>query len=597
MKLWIGIGVLAALFAAAFIIIPMLSSSGDDAGEMVRHIALGSKIRGLDPQDIGDTTSSSVGSQIFETLYTYAYLKRPYEVIPLLADDMPTISDDQMTWTIPIRKGIRFADDPAFREGRGRELLAQDFVYSWKRMADLNNRSTNYSAVFAGYVVGLDEFRDYTANNNHVDYDREVEGLKALDSHTLQIKLTKPHNFLLYWLAHLPTAAVAREVVERYDSEIANHPVGTGPYILVGGYAGKSSFSMIRNPNFRGEHYPTEGEPGDKEAGFLDDAGKRIPFIDRVEWSIIEEDQPYWLNFLKGNIDSAGIPKDNFSQAITVDRELSPDLARKGISLNKFKDPSVYYYGFNMDDPVIGTNKPLRQAMSLAFNRQVYIDTFLNGRGELPKGPIPSMFPGYRTDKVNPYVAFDLDLAKAKLAEAEKIQGGPIPPMRLALGGTDTTVTQMGKFFRIQMKQIGLDVEVDYMTWPRFQEAQKTRSHQLFGLGWVADYPDAESFLLLFYSKNRSPGPNGTNYSNPEFDRLYEQAKGLPSLNDRIPLYQKMEDIVIEDCPWLITHYRLAFILHYDWLKNYKPNDFANGTLKYQRVDMALRKRRLKESE
>jgi len=550
---------------------------------MVRRAALGAKIRGLDPQDMGDTTSSSVGAKIFETLYTYAYLERPYKVIPMLADGMPEISEDGRKQTIRIKRGIYFADDPAFPEGRGRELTAEDFIYAWKRMADLNNRSTNYSSIFQGYVEGLDGFRDYTATTREVDYDWPVAGLNAPDPYTLEITLTRPHNFLLYWLAHLPTAPVAREVVERYGKDMVNHPVGTGPFILEGDYR-SNRFSMVRNTNYRDVKYPDRASSELKAMGLLKDAGRRIPFIDRIEWSIIKESQPHWLAFMAGEFDSAGIPKDNFDQVITSKKGLTAEMMAKGISLIKVEDPSIFYYGFNMNDPVVGKNKKLRQAMSMAFDRETYIDTFLNGRGSIPVGPIPPMIPGYQPEKENPYTRYDLDAARKFLAEAVEINGGPIPSLKLAMPGNDTTVRQMGEFFRIQMQRLGLEVEVDYMTWPKFQDATKTRSHQLFSLGWVADYPDAQNFLLLFYGPNRAPGPNSCNYSNPEFDALYETAVALPDLEERLPLYNRMEDIVIEDCPWLLSTYRVVYALYYDWLENYYPNDFIYGTMRFQKV-------------
>lgn len=595
MKIWLILGIISLVLIAAFISVPFLyrdRGGEEEGGEMVRRAAIGAKIRGLDPHDIGDTTSSAVAGQIFETLYNYRYLKRPYELMPLLAEKMPLINDDGREYIIKIKEGVFFSDDPAFPHGRGRELTAEDFIYAWKRMADLNNRSTNYSAIFQGYVMGLDEFRDYTATAEDVDYDRPVEGLKALDRYTIRIRLKKPHNFLLYWLAHLPTAPVAREVVEKYGKDVVNHPVGTGPFRLVGNFR-STRFALARNENFREMFYPFEGEPGDRENGLLRDAGRRIPFIDRVEYSVIEEDQPRWLAFLDGQIDGSGIPKDNFNQAITVDRKLSPEMKEKGIKLVKYEDPSVFYYGFNMDDPVVGENEPLRRAMSLTFDRKTYIETFLNGRGKIPTGPIPPMFPSFRPDKVNPYTRFDLKRAGELLKEAERLQGGAIPKLKLAMPGTDTTFRQMGEFFRVQMARIGLELEVDYMTWPKFQDATKTRSHQIFALGWMADYPDAQNFLLLFYGPNKSPGPNSCNYRNPEFDGLYKLAAALPRLEERIPLYHQMEDIVINDCPWILTVYPVVYGLYYQWLENYKPNDFSTGNLKYQRIDSALREKML----
>lgn len=596
MKIWLILGIISIILLAAFLSVPFYyrGGSGVDEGQvMIRRSALGAKIRGLDPQDIGDTTSSTVGAKIFETLYTYAYLERPYRVIPMLAESMPEVSADGKKQIIKIKQGIFFADDPAFPEGKGRELTAEDFIYAWKRMADLNNRSTNYSSIFQGYIEGLDEFREYTATTKKVDYDRPVAGLKALDPYTLEITLTRPHNFLLYWLAHLPTAPVAREVVEKYGKDVVNHPVGTGPFKLEGDYR-SNRFSMVKNENYRKVLYPDRISPELQGRGLLRDAGEPLPFIDRIEWSIIEESQPFWLAFMAGDIDAAGIPKDNFDQVITNKKGLTREMKEKGINLIKTEEPAVFFFGFNMDDPVVGNNKKLRQAMSMAFDRRTYIDTFRNGRGRIPVGPLPPMIPGYRPEKKNQYTRYDLFEAEKLLDEAIKINGGPIPVLKLAMPGNDTTVRQMGEFFRIQMQRLGLDIEVDYMTWPKFQDATKTRSHQLFALGWVADYPDAQNFLLLFYGPNRAPGPNSCNYSNPEFDELYEEAVALPELEGRLPYYHKMEDIVIEDCPWLLTFYPVMYGLYYDWLSNYYPHDFISDTVRFQKINTDLREEMLR---
>jgi len=595
-KFWAAYGVVCTVLLAAYLSVPFFyDRSGPPAAGSVRRAALASKIRGLDPQDIGDTTSAAVAGQIFETLYTYSYLERPYRLIPLLAADLPEVSPDGLALTLTIRPGIFFCDDPAFPGGQGRELTATDFIYAWMRMADLNNRSTNYAGIFQGYVKGLDEFRAASAAGP-ADYDGEIEGLEVLGRYTMRIKLNKPYPFLVYWLAHLPTAPVAREAVEFYGPELVNHPVGTGPYRLAGDFR-SNRFSLERNKNYRLETYPARGEDGDARAGLLADAGRRIPFIDRIEWSVIEEPQPRWLAFLDGQLDASGIPRDNFSEAITPGRELAGELRERDIRLLKFDDPSVFYYGFNMNDPVVGSNLPLRRAMSLAFDRETYIERFLNGRGRIPVGPIPPSFPSFRPEKENPWVRYDPEEARRLLAQAEEECGGPLPLLRVAVPGTDTTTRQGGEFFRVQMERIGLSVEMDYMTWPRFQDANRTGSHQIFALGWQADYPDAENFLFLFYGPNRSPGPNACNFSDPEFDRLYEQAVVLPLLEDRLPSYHRMEDIVIEQCPWLLLTYRVNYVLIHPWLENYKPNNFAEGTIKYQAVNDERRRAFYAEKE
>ena len=562
--------------------------------KMVRYMALAAKVRGMDPMDIGDVTSSSVASQIFECLYQYHYLKRPYELIPCLAGDFPKVSDDGLTYTFKLRQDVFFADDPCFTSsgGKGRQLLAQDFVYAWKRIANIKNTSKNWW-VFEDHIVGLDEFRDYTKQlgaGQKVDYNLPVEGLEAVDDFTLIIKLTKPWPQILYLLAHLPTAPVAHEAVEYYGKAIHNHPVGTGPYVLKDWKRG-SKITMVRSPNFRKELYPAEGAPGDEQAGLLKDADKRIPFIDEARWQVIEEDQPRWLIFMRGQIDASGIPKDFYDQAIGPGLEVTPEMKAKGIILRKFREPTTFWYGFNMEDPVVGTNKPLRQAMSMAINRAEYIEIFTNNRAELAQGPLPPLFKEFDPEIRNPNCQYNPKRARELLQEAVNVHGGPLPTLTISTPGTDTLARQMGEYITRSMEEVGLKIEIDYMDWPTFQDRVKTKSVQIFGMGWIADYPDPENFMQLFYSKNVSPGPNNFNYQNPAFDTLYEKAKAMPDSAQRVQLYRKMERMLQEDCPAIFTQHRVAFILHYDWLKNYKPGVFAYGLMRYHKIDLSAREK------
>ena len=562
----------------------------DAPGQKIRYSALGAKVRGVDPCDISDTTSSSIASQGYECLYQYHFLKRPYQLIPSLAESMPEISEDGLTYTVKLRKDVYFADDPCFPNGKGRQLVAGDFVYAWKRIANIKNLSKNWW-MFDGRIMGLDEFRDYTktVKQYEVDYSRPVEGLKTLDDFTLQIKLTRPWPQLRYIMAHLPTAPMAKEAVDYYKDNIINHIVGTGPFILKEWKRGHK-LVFARNPNFREEYYPTEGEPGDTEKGYLKDAGKRLPLIDGMVFTIIQESQPLWLMFLQGKIDASGIPKDFYSQAITNEHKLTPDLEKKGIGLIIQQDPNTFWFGFNMADPVVGKNLPLRRAMSCAWDRKEYIDIFINGRGIPAHGMFPPMFEAYQKDFKNPWTEYNLERAKELLKEAEKIHGGKMT-VTLSLAGNDTFFRQLGQYFRRSMARIGLDVKVDYMDWPTFQEKIKTKSLQLFSIGWVADYPDGENFLQTFYGPNESPGANNFNYKNTEFDELFKKISVMQPSPERLELYRKMERIACDDVPTIFNFHPIAFVPYYKYLENYKPNIFAWGTAKYSNINLELRKK------
>lgn len=594
-------GLMAVLMAVSVLTPGCGESSEGGAGEggeamLVTRGALSSKVRGMDPMDIGDTTSSATASSIFDCLYQYHYLKRPYELIPSLAADMPTVSEDGLTYTIKLRDDVYFHDDACFTEtgGKGRKLVAEDIIYSWKRIANIKNVSKNWW-IFDGRIKGFDEFREYTegvADKKDVDYSRPVEGLVVVDDLTLQITLNKPWPQVVYMMSHLPTAAVPREAVEHYGDEFINHPVGTGPYVLKEWRRG-SKIVFERNPTYREEFYPSEGEPGDKEAGLLDDAGKRLPLIDRVELTIIEEDQPRWYKFLEGSLDIGGIPKDNFNTAISPTRELTPDLTEKGVVLEVYKNPATYWYGFNMEDPLLGKNKALRQAMNLAIDRDDFLEKFMNNRGIAARGVLPPMIPGYDEEIKSPYTVYDPELAKDRLKEAEAFHGGPLPTIVLSMGGTDSTQRQMGQWFARSYENIGLKVEVEYMDWPSMQEKVKTKSAQMYSMGWVADIPDAENFMQLFYGPNGSPGPNNMNYKNAEVDALYDTISVMKDSPERNAIIREMQQKVVDDLPCVLTVHPVVFLLHFDWLNNYKPHVFGYGLTKYRNIDVELRRQRV----
>ena len=563
-----------------------------DAGEMVFYGPT-ARIRGFDPVKAGDVASAMAISKIYEGLLQYSYLERPYRVVPLLADGMPEVSDDGLTYTFRIRKGIFFQDDPCFVNtgGRGRELTAEDFVYSIKRVADVKNASTGYWA-FNDRIVGLDEFREASRSPEPTDYDLPVDGLQAIDRYTLRIRLKRPYPQLLWILAMHYAFAVPREAVEYYGSDFVNHPVGTGPYVLKS-WKRNYRVEFVRNPKWaetgRVELYPQKGEPDDVAAGLLEDAGRPVPFIDRIVQFVVSDASTSWLMFLTGQFAFSGISRDNWDAVITQSRELTPELKRKGIVLSKTPAMEIYYVGFNMDDPVVGPNKLLRQAMTCAFNTEEWI-RFYNNRITRPSGPLPPGVAGY-VEKASPY-PFDLERARELLAGAG-YPGGKDPEtgrrliLTLDLGSAESPeVRQSTELFIDFMRRLGIVIRPRYNNWPTFLERLERRQVQLYRLGWVADYPDAENFLQLFYGPNSSPGPNHSNYRNPEYDRLYEQMRTMPDCPERTRIIARMVDIIMEDCPWIFMSVPLEYLLRHRWLLNYKAHDFPYGMIKYYRIDV-----------
>lgn len=553
------------------------------------NLALGANVKGLDPVSVTDVYTNDVISNIYEPLLQYNYLKRPLVLEPSLAAALPTVSKDGLVHTFKIKQGAKFQDDKAFPDGKGRQVTSKDFIYAWKRMADPKNQSESFW-VFDGRIKGLNEWRDQATKGN-ADYDANIEGLKAPDDETLVITLTKPFYQLHYVLAMVITAPVAKEAVDKYGKEFLNNPVGTGPYKLES-WTRNSKIVLVKNPTWHGGTYPTEGEATDKENGFLEDAGKPLPLNDKITFHEIIEDQPRWLNFMKGDLDVVSIPKDNFDAAVKG-KTLSKDLSDKGIHLLISEEPDVTYTSFNMLDPIVGKNVELRRAISYATDTPALLEKFYNGRGISANSLIPPGVDGYDPDFKNPYKEYNLAKAKEALKKAGYPDGKGLPELEYSTTNS-TTARQMAEYFQQNMAAIGIKIKINATSWPQFTDKIRTKKAQIWGIAWSADYPDAENFFQLLYGKNVSPGPNGSNYQSKEFDTLYEKALKLPAGAERTAVYKQMKDLVVKDMPWITNIHRLGYTLTHGWLLNYKRHAIVAGDGKYLRIDTD-KKAKLKE--
>lgn len=566
----------------------------DFAPSPVQHyFAAAERIRGFDPVTSSDVYSIAAICRVYEGLYEYEYLARPYELKPMLAAGLPEISPDRLTYTIRLKNGVRFADDPCFPDGQGRELVAEDFVYALKRLADIKNLSPRFFSI-EGRIAGLDEYRA-ESGKRRVSYDEPVEGLKALDRYTIQIKLKEPFPQLVYALTQSETFPVAREAVEYYGKEFLNHPVADGPFRLADWRWRNYAIEFVRNPTYHGDTYPTRGAPGDREKGLLDDAGKPIPFLDKVTQYVIADDSTEWLMFLSGKLAVSGISRQNFDAVVTPAKELTDDLKKRGIWLDKSPRLATFYVGFNMEDPVVGSNKKLRHALAYAVNLEDWV-RFYNNRQLAAKGVLPPGVPGNGYDLPAPF-PFDLDRARQLLAEAGYPGGfDPKTGRRLTLTielptAADAEERQSADLLASFWEKIGVDMRPSYNNWPEFLKKLERKQCQLYRVGWVVDAPDAYYFFLLFYSKNVSPGPNNSNYVSAEFDRMFEQARVMDDSPERTVLYRKMEARVVEDCSAIFLTHPLSYGLFPPWLKNFKYHDRPYSNVKFYRVDPALMQR------
>ena len=586
-------------------------------GKVVLYNSYPAKAKSLDMATCGDTISAALQAQVYEPLYAYHYLKRPVELIADVAEDMPSMSADGLTCTIRIRKGIRYAPNPCFglnADGspRTRSVRAEDFVLSFKRAADFHIQTPMAWTFLSGRIRGLDGFRAACEKYREGDfsrYDLPVEGIRALDEHTLEMRLTNPYPQLVHVLAMHCYSAMPREVIdyyltreplERRTAQITRpeQMVGTGAF-RVSEWNDGGRIVFERNPVYDHGVYPAEGAPGDEESGLLVDAGKPLPFIDVICYEYIAEDLPMWLGFLSRQYDVSAIPRDVFGSVIGPDRGLLEKWAKRGIRLVKFTDPSVFWYAFNMEDPLFGTSKSLRQAMSLGFNADDYIEVLFNGRGKRPTNILPDSFPCHDEAGASPYSRFDPEAARAKLEAARGElaraglldRDGNIPQITVDLGGRDEFARSSGEFTQRQFERLGLRVKIELNDWPTLQQKVHNKQVQVYGMGWHADYPDPENFLQLFYGPNIEKGTNNTNYRNPEFDALYDRVKVMNDSPERRELYVKMVQILNEDCPVILTVEPESFLLVHDWVKNQKRHPFGYGMSKYLRIDVEERRR------
>src|SRR5512141_751179 len=407
--------VVAALFTA--VTFAQQRASPQPANVKTLHVAFPVSETGFDPQATSDLYSDHVQRAIFETLYGFDYLTRPYQRVPRTAAAMPEITDGGRTWSIQVKPGIYFADDPAFK-GRKRELTAADYVYSWKRLLDPRVRSP-FSWYLQGKVVGADKVIDAARASGKFDYDAPIDGLAVIDRYTLRIRLTEPDYILFGYLCSSPMAAVAREVVERYgdaNTWTMEHPVGTGAFMLKSWRRGQQ-IALEANPNYRDERFPEPTDPADR-ARFAGVAGKKLPLVDRVEISIMEEANPRLLAFESRALDYVNLPAELADHALDGSNTLKPDYAARGVTLARLTQPALQYAYFNMQDPVVGgyTNDKvaLRRALVLAFNTDELVRVVYQGQALHATQPIPPDVPGH-DDTLNVAAPYDPPAARALL--------------------------------------------------------------------------------------------------------------------------------------------------------------------------------------
>ena len=549
---------------------------------------------GFDPVQVSDGNSILVISSIFESPLTYDHVARPVKLRLQTAAEMPEISSDFTTFTFRIRPGIHFADDPAFK-GRARELVAQDYVFSIKRFYDPQLNSESLYVFENAKLLGLSELRAAARRDKKpFDYDREVEGIRALDRYTFRVRLAAPNPRFAYQFA-MPTftGALAREVVQAYGDQIAAHPVGTGPFRL-GSWRRASRIELLRNPGFREQTF--EGEPAadDPQAQRLaaELHGQRLPRVDRIEISVITEAQPRWLAFLNGQLDILRLPNEFAPQAIPND-QLAPHLARRGVRLQRVPQADMTMTYFNFEDPLVGGYAPvkvaLRRAIALAYDSDEATRLVRNGQSIAAQSTLPPFTLGYEP-------AYRSEMSRHSRAEAmalldmfgyidtnadgwrERPDGSPLV-LRLA-SLPDQTSRRLNEIWRKQMAAVGLRIEFDIATWPDLLKKTRTGTIMMWGFSWSAGSPDGGFFLGIAYGPNAGES-NDSRFALPEFDHLFERQNVLPDGPQRHALMTQAKNLLVAYMPYKVHAHNIFNDLQQPWVRGHWRHPFGRDRWRY----------------
>jgi len=559
----------------------------------------------LDPVTGSTTYENRACSAVYETLLQYKYLKRPLELEPLLLAEMPEVLDGGRVWKFRLKEGVLFHNDACFPGGKGRELKASDVTYSWRRLADPANTYKSWWLV-DGLIKGFNAYKETqaeaVANGKKFDYEAPIEGMRVTGDYTFEIELNEANQQFVWRLAMFQFSIVAREAVEKYGTTFAAHPVGTGPFILKNesDWARNSSILFHKNPNYREAYFPTEMMPEDEALGFAEAAGKRVPFIDQLEFTFYVESQPSWLEFKSGREDFTTVPQSGFEEAFSRrTKELSRSWSAKGIRAEKVPLLDFIFRQFNMDDALLGgytpQKKALRQAFNLAMDWDENNETFYFGMALPYDGVIPPGLDGHPNDNPQhrmPYTTRGPDYARAreKLKEAGyaidaqgKVVGLPVIEFYTSAGAESQRITEL---MQRNLEQVGIRLNPRYVNFTDLMTKVDLRQAPMFSFAWGSDYPDAENNLALFYGPNESPGSNHCNYKNPEYDKLYQQIRTMPPGPERTAVYTKMNEMLIEDAPFCGSLARTRVYLIQPWCKYFKPTEDFYTYIKYVDIDM-----------
>jgi len=585
------------------------TAAPNSAERKVLRLLFGSAETSFDPARISDLYSRAVTTHIFEAPYAYDHLARPIKVRPLTAVAMPEVSDNFRTWIVRIRPGIYFADDPAFK-GQRRELVAQDYVYAFQRVIDPANISPIQPSTLEFKIKGLAAARETAVKNKKpFDYDAPIEGLRAIDRYTLRFELAESRpRFVDVLTASDLLGAQAREVVEHYKEAIGEHPVGTGPFRLKS-WRRSSRIILERNATYREVLYDAMPAADDTEGQDLlaTFKGRRLPMIDEVDISVIDEFQPQWLSFLNKQVDalatSTGHLPSQFANEAAPGGKLAPSLAKQGVRMYMNLASDNAFTFFNMLDPMVGGNSPaqvaLRRAISLAYDVYEEIRLIRRGRAVPAQSPITPHTSGYDAHLKTEMSDYDPARARALLDTfgfidrdgdgwRERPDGSKLELVMAT--EPEQIYRQYNELWKKSMDTVGIRIRFDTKQWPENLKAADAGKLMMWQLGESSSGPDGQDALARLYGP-LAGNNNLARFQLDEFDRIYERAQVLPDGAERAALFRQAQRIAVAYMPYKINVHRIHTDLAYPWVSGFRRPLFGGEWWHMVDVDPALRRK------